>query len=117
MKGMTMRRMTAGLLTLTALTFGVASAAAAPPGGGLITDGPYDCHGVQTTIVHSVGNSAYIGAQQYIVESFTFTSADGTTETKSFGHKRGLSDPLTCNQTDPAGTFSVVLLAVPPQRD
>ena len=68
-------------------------ATAAPPGHGLITDGPYDCHGIQTTIVHSVGNSAYIGDQHYVVESFTFTSPNGESETQSFGHKL-LNDAL-----------------------
>ncbi len=104
-----MRRMTA-LLTLTVLALCASPAAAAPPGHGLITDGPYNCHGIQTTIVHSVGNSAYIGDQHYVVESFTFTLPNGESETQSFGHKRGLSDPLTCSQVDPDGTFSVVLV-------
>lgn len=104
-----MRRIT-GLTTLAALTLGASTAAAAPPGHGLITDGPYDCNGVQTTIVRSVGNSGYIGDQHYVVESFTFTSSSGTSETRSFGHKGGLSDAQICSQSDDDGTFTVVLL-------
>ncbi len=106
---MTMRRI-ASLTTLAALALCAGTAAAAPPGQGLITDGPYECNGVETTIVRSAGNSGYIGDQHYVVESFTFTSSSGTSETRSFGHKGGLSDAQTCSQSDDEGTFTVVLL-------
>ena len=43
-------RTAAGLLTIVALAVSAAPAAAEPPGKGLITEGPYSCDGVETTI-------------------------------------------------------------------
>jgi hypothetical protein len=110
-----MRRF-AALLTFAVLAL-PASASAAPPGHGLITEGPFTCGGVETTIVHSAGLSAYIGDQHYTVASFSFTPDGGTTETQTFGKKSGLGGALSCAQTFPdEGVFTVVLLPVPPQE-
>ena len=109
-----MRRI-AGLLSIAALAASAAPAAAAPPGHGLVTDPNFTCAGMgQTTITHSAGRSAYIGDQHYAVASFMFTSTDGTTETFTFGNKAGLSGSVTCTQEQEGGTFTVVLLPVPP---
>jgi hypothetical protein len=81
----------------------------------LITEGPFACTGLgETSITHSAGPSAYIGDQHYVVASFGFTPTGGTIETKNFGKKAGLSDPLTCTEQFPEGTLTVVLLPVPP---
>lgn len=108
-----MRRF-AGLLTFVVLAVPT-SASAAPPGGGLVTEGPFTCDGVETTIVHSVGLSAYIGDQHYTVASFSFTPNGGPTETQTFGEKSGLSGALSCSEAFPEGVFTVVLLRLPPQ--
>lgn len=110
-----MRRI-AGLLSSVALAACAAPAAAAPPGHGLTTEGPFSCAGLgDTSITHSVGPSAYIGDQHYVVASFGFTPTSGTTETKRYGRKAGLSGSLTCTQEFPGeGTLTVVLLPVPP---
>jgi hypothetical protein len=109
-----MRRI-AGLLGIVALAASAAPAAAAPPGHGLTTEGPFSCAGLgDVSITHSVGPSAYIGDQHYVVASFAFTPIEGTTESKVYGNKAGLSDSLTCTQQFPEGTLTVVLLPVPP---
>jgi hypothetical protein len=108
-----MRRF-ASLLTFAALAV-PASAFAAPPGGGLVSEGPFDCGGVEATIVHSHGLSAYIGDQHYAVASLSFTPNGGQPDTKTFGQKNGLSGALSCSETFPEGVFTVVLLPVPPQ--
>src|SRR4051812_49779258 len=108
-----MRRL-ASLLTLAALAV-PASASAAPPGGGLVTEGPFDCGGTQATIVHSQGLSAYIGDQHYAVASFSFTPNGGSTDVKTFGQKKGLSDAISCTEALPDGGLTVVLLPVPPR--
>jgi hypothetical protein len=110
-----MRRL-AGLVSIVALAAAAAPAAAAPPGGGLVVEGPFSCAGLgETSITHSSGGSAYIGDQHYVVASFGFTPTGGTTDTKPFGEKAGLSDSLTCTEEFPDGTFTVVLLPVPPK--
>jgi hypothetical protein len=109
-----MRRI-AGLLSIAALAACAAPAAAAPPGNGLITEGPFSCAGIgETTITHSAGLSAYIGDQHYVVASFAFTPTGEATDTKAFGEKAGLSGSLTCTEQFPEGTFTVVLVPVPP---
>ena len=95
-----MRRV-AGLLSTAALAVSAAPAAAAPPGKGLVTEGPYSCDGTETTITHSAGLSAYIGDQHYVVASF--------------GRRTGLSGAVTCTQASPEGVFAVVLLPVAPK--
>ncbi len=106
-----MRRF-AGLLTLAMLAV-PASAAAAPPGGGLISE-EFTCGGEATTIVHSAGLSAYVGDQHYVAKSFSFTPNGGTTETKTFGKKDGLSGAVTCSAEFPEGVFTVTAVPVPP---
>jgi hypothetical protein len=108
-----MRRF-ASLLTLAALAV-PASASAAPPGGGLVSEGPFDCGGTQATIIHSQGLSAYLGDQHYAAASFSFTPNGGPTETKTFGQKNGLSGAISCSETLPEGVLTVVLVPVPPQ--
>ena len=107
-----MRRF-AGLVTFAALAV-PASAVAAPPGGGLLTE-EFMCGGVPTTIVHSAGLSAYVGDQHYVAASFSFTPGDGgATETKTFGQRRGLSGAVSCSAVSPEGEFAVVAVPVPP---
>jgi hypothetical protein len=109
-----MRRI-AGLLGIVAFAASAAPAAAAPPGNGLITEGPFVCEGIgETMIVHSAGHSAYIGDQHYVVASFGFTPTGGEPQTMQFGQKAGLSGALTCTLELPEGTFTVVGLPVPP---
>jgi hypothetical protein len=110
-----MRRI-AGLLSIAALATSAASAAAAPPGKGLVTEGPFFCDGVETTITHSAGLSAYIGDQHYVVASFSFTPTGEPTETTTYGKKAGLpgSGSVTCTQVVPGGIFTVVGLPVAP---
>ena len=102
-------RRTAGLLAVSALAVAAPSAVAAPPAGEVFT-----CNGVPTTVFHPEGKTATIGAQRYVVGAFTFTPTGGATEVITVGEKRGLGNPLTCSQAVPEGTFSVVLLPVPP---
>lgn len=109
-----MRRIV-GLLSIAALAASAAPAAAAPPGNGLITQGPFSCAGVETTIVHSAGNSAYIGDQHYVLASTSSTPTGGATQTLTFGQKEGLSGSLTCTQVFPERTLTVVLLPVAPE--
>src|SRR5688572_19389237 len=111
MEGEAMRRF-AGLLTLAMLAV-PASAAAAPPGGGLVSE-QFTCGGEATTIVHAAGLSAYIGDQHYVAKSFSFTPNGGTTETKTFGKKGGLSGAVTCSTEFPEGVFTVTAVPVPP---
>jgi|SRR5215213_8171015 hypothetical protein len=108
-----MRRI-AGLLSIAAVATLAAPAAAAPPGNGLEVEGGFSCAGGDTTIIHSQGSSAYIGDQHYAVASFAFTPTGGTTDTKQFGQKAGLAGALTCSKEVPEGTFTVVLVPVPP---
>ena len=109
-----MRRI-AGLLSVVALAASAAPAAAAPPGNGLITEGPFSCAGLgETTIIHSAGHSASIGDQHYAVAGFAFTPTGEATETKAFGEKAGLPGSLSCTQQFPEGTFTVVIVPVPP---
>jgi hypothetical protein len=109
-----MRRI-AGLLSIVALAVSAAPAAAAPPGSGLITEGPFSCAGLgETSITHSSGLSAFVGDRHYVVASFGFTPTGGTIQVKPFGQKAGLSDSLTCTEEFPDGTFTVVLVPVPP---
>ena len=108
-----MRRI-AGLVSIAALAACAAPAAAAPPGTGLLTE-EFVCAGLgEASITHSAGHSAYIGDQHYAVLSFSFTPVGGTTETRTFGAKAGLSEALTCSQEFPEGTFTVVGAPVPP---
>ena len=109
-----MRRV-AGLLSTAALAVSAAPAAAAPPGKGLVTEGPYSCDGTETTITHSAGLSAYIGDQHYVVASFSFTPTGEPVDTRMFGRRTGLSGAVTCTQASPEGVFAVVLLPVAPQ--
>jgi hypothetical protein len=107
-------RTAAGLLTIVALAVSAAPAAAEPPGKGLITEGPYSCDGVETTITHSAGLSAYIGDQHYVVASFSFTPTGEPVDRRTFGHRTGLSGAVTCTLEEPDGVFAVVLLPVAP---
>ena len=107
-------RTAAGLLTIVALAVSAAPAAAAPPGKGLITDGPYSCDGGETTITHSAGLSAYIGDQNYMVASFSFTPTCEPVDTRTFGQRTGLSGGVTCKLEEPDGVFAVVLPPVAP---
>ena len=108
-----MRRF-AGLLALAVLAV-PSSAAAAPPGGGLISE-QFSCGGVETTVVHSSGLSAYVDDQHYVAASFSFTPAGGgPTETKTFGHKSGLAGAVSCSLDFPEGKFEVVAVPVPPK--
>jgi hypothetical protein len=108
-----MRRI-AGLLTIVALVVSAAPAAAAPPGEGLITDDRFICDGNETSVTHSAGPSAWIGDQHYVAVSFSFTPTGEPADTKTFGHKSGLSGAVTCTQESPEGTFTVVALPIPP---
>ena len=104
----------AALLTFAVLAV-PSSAVAAPSGGGLISE-QFDCGGVETTIVHSNGLSAFVDDQHYVAASFSFTPAGGgATETKTFGQKRGLAGAVSCSQEFPEGLFEVVAVPVPPQ--
>lgn len=104
-------RRTAGLIAVTALAVAVAapSAGAAPP-----VAETFSCNGAATTLVHPPGKTASIDGRRYVIASFAFTPTGGPTETVTFGQKAGLSDPLTCTQAVPEGTFTAVLLPVPP---
>jgi hypothetical protein len=102
-------RRTAGLIAVTALAVAAPSASAAPPVAETFT-----CNGDATTLVHPPGKTATINGQRYVVASFAFTPTGDPTETVTFGRKTGLSDPLTCTQAVPEGTFTAVLLPVPP---
>ena len=104
-----MRQM-AGLTAVSALAvaFAAPSAGAAPPVAEQFT-----CNGTLTTLVHPPGKTATIDGQRYVVASFTFAPTGGVTETVTFGQKAGLSDPLTCTQAVPGGTFTAVLVPVP----
>ena len=107
-----MRRF-AGFLTFAVLAV-PSSAFAAPPGGGLITE-QFSCGGVETTVVHSAGLSAYVDDQHYVVASFSFTPTGGATETKTFGQKSGLPGAVSCSAEFPEGVFEVVAVPVPPE--
>lgn len=104
-------RRAAGLITVTALALAVAApvAGAAPP-----VSETFICNGSATTLVHPPGKTATIDGQRYVVASFSFAPTGGATETVTVGKKVGLSDPLTCTQAVPEGTFTAVLLPVPP---
>ena len=73
------------------------------------------CGGVETTVVHSSGLSAYIGDQHYVVTSFSFTPTGGTADTKAFGEKKGLSGAISCSAESPEGTFTATAVPIPPQ--
>src|SRR3954451_15765567 len=98
----TMRR-TAVLIAVTALAVAAPSAGAAPPVAETFT-----CNGAATTLVHPPRKTATIDGRRYVVASFGFTPTGGPTETATFGQKAGLSDPLTCTQAVPEGTFTAV---------
>ena len=102
-------RWTAGLIAVTALAVAAPAASAAPPVAETFT-----CNGAATTLVHPPGKTATIDGRRFVVASFAFTPTGGPTETATFGRKTGLSDPLTCTQEVPEGTFTAVLLPVPP---
>ena len=102
-------RWTAGLIAVTALAVAAPAASAAPPVAETFT-----CNGSATTLVHPPGKTATIDGRRFVVASFAFTPTGGPTETATFGRKTGLSDPLTCTQAVPEGTFTAVLLPVPP---
>ena len=104
-------RRTAGLLAVSALAIAAPSAAAAPPSADT-----FSCNGVTTTVNHPQGKTATIGSQHYVVSSFVFTPTGGAPEVITAGNKTGLSNPLTCAQPVPEGSFTVVLLPVPPGR-
>lgn len=108
-----MMRRFAGLLTFAVLAV-PSSAVAAPPGGGLISE-PFMCGGVATTIVHSAGLSGWVGDQQYVATSSSFTPTGGATVTQTFGQKSGLSGTITCSAEFPEGTFTVTAVPVPPR--
>ena len=102
-------RWTAGLIAVTALAVAAPAASAAPPVAETFT-----CNGAATTLVHPPGKTATIDGRRFVVASFAFTPTGGPTDTATFGRKTGLSDPLTCTQAVPEGTFTAVLLPVPP---
>jgi len=102
-------RWTAGLIAVTALAVAAPAASAAPPVAETFT-----CNGAATTLVHPPGKTATIDGRRFVVASFAFTPTGGPTETATFGRKTGLPDPLTCTQAVPEGTFTAVLLPVPP---
>ena len=102
-------RWTAGLIAAPALAGAAPAGSAAPPGAVR-----FRCTGAATTLVHPPGKTATIDGRRFVVASFAFTPTGGPTDTATFGRKTGLSDPLTCTQAVPEGTFTAVLLPVPP---
>jgi hypothetical protein len=100
--------------------------AAAPPGKGLESFHVTCDGGTHAIATVSAGSAFWIGAQQYVLTSFsgTFTPEQGAPEsfTQTFGQKKGLAGTLiTCTGTfaEPGiGTLDFIAtgVAVPPTR-
>ena len=105
----------AGLLGIAAFALAAPSAAAAPQGGGLITEPGFDCgdFGNPVTIVHSQGSNGWVDQDHYVVTSFSGYAGEELVFTKRFGTKAGFGTPITCSIDEDGFTIVVTAAKVP----
>jgi hypothetical protein len=105
----------AGLVGIAALALATSSAAAAPPGAGLITEPGYDCgdFGDPVTIVHSHGSSGWVDQDHFQLMSLSGYEGDELVFTKSYGARNGFGAPITCSIDRDGFTLVVTAAQVP----
>jgi hypothetical protein len=105
----------AGLVGIAALALATSSAAAAPPGAGLITEPGYDCgdFGDPVTIVHSHGSSGWVDQDHFQLMSLSVYEGDELVFTKSYGARNGFGAPITCSIDRDGFTLVVTAAQVP----
>jgi hypothetical protein len=105
----------AGLLCIAALALATSSAAAAPQGGGLITEPGFDCgdFGNPVTIVHSNGSNGWVDQDHYVLTSISGFEDGELAFTKNFGAKKGFGTPITCSIDEDGFTVVVTAAKVP----
>jgi hypothetical protein len=104
----------AGLVGIAALALATSSAAAAPPGAGLITEPGYDCGvGDPVTIVHSHGSSGWVDQDHYQLMLLNIYEDDELVFTKSWGARNGFGAPITCSIDRDGFTLVVTAAKVP----
>jgi hypothetical protein len=96
---------------LGAVALAIPAQAATPNGTGLESIDVATCDGVTGPLLHSQGPSFWFGGTHYVGVTFTFTQGDQS-NTKVFGAKTGLGDPIECTATVGDGV-TLTIEAVP----